>query len=108
MNRSGESTTSKNTGRRDRPTGRSALGGLRGRGRHDEGAMIRAFLRSLQLPPTARILDVGCGVGRWMELLASLGVNAVGVDINADRSARNKLCGSYGGIDRNIVKLNCL
>ncbi|MFW5690342.1 MAG: SAM-dependent methyltransferase [Planctomycetota bacterium] len=83
-------------------------GGLRGRGRHDEGAMIRAFLRSLQLPPTARILDVGCGVGRWMELLASLGVNAVGVDINADRSARNKLCGSYGGIDRNIVKLNCL
>lgn len=36
----------------------------------------------LSVAPGARILDVGCGVGRWSRLLATRGATVTGVDIS--------------------------
>ena len=36
----------------------------------------------LKVSPGARILDVGCGVGRWSRLLATRGAKVTGVDIS--------------------------
>jgi SAM-dependent methyltransferase len=36
----------------------------------------------LRVGPGARVLDVGCGVGRWSRLLASRGATVTGVDIS--------------------------
>lgn len=51
-------------------------------------AVLRLLGRSLQLDPAARsggqpwrALDVGCGTGRWSELLGRLGARTIGVDI---------------------------
>jgi len=36
----------------------------------------------LKVPPGARVLDIGCGVGRWSRLLAARGADVTGVDIS--------------------------
>jgi SAM-dependent methyltransferase len=36
----------------------------------------------LRVRPGARVLDVGCGVGRWSSLLASRGAQVTGIDIS--------------------------
>jgi SAM-dependent methyltransferase len=36
----------------------------------------------LRVPPGARVLDIGCGVGRWSRLLAARGATVTGVDIS--------------------------
>jgi SAM-dependent methyltransferase len=36
----------------------------------------------LKLPAAARVLDIGCGVGRWSRLLAARGADVTGVDIS--------------------------
>ena len=36
----------------------------------------------LRVPPGTRVLDVGCGVGRWSRLLAARGATVTGVDIS--------------------------
>jgi SAM-dependent methyltransferase len=36
----------------------------------------------LRVPPGTRVLDVGCGVGRWSCLLAARGAHVTGVDIS--------------------------
>jgi len=46
--------------------------------RHDYGGIERA-LRAL-VEPGARVLEVGCGTGRWLELLAAEGCAVLGVD----------------------------
>src|SRR5581483_8256805 len=43
----------------------------------------RLALRSwLQVKPGTRVLDVGCGVGRWSRLLAARGAHVTGVDLS--------------------------
>lgn len=42
----------------------------------------RALAPWLNPPPGARVLDVGCGVGRWSRLLASRGAYVTGVDLS--------------------------
>lgn len=49
--------------------------GLQGRLR-----LFRALLESLRPPNPARILDLGCGAGTYVRLLAGLGHRAVGLD----------------------------
>ncbi len=36
----------------------------------------------LAVPPGTRVLDVGCGVGRWSRLLASRGARVTGIDLS--------------------------
>jgi 2-polyprenyl-3-methyl-5-hydroxy-6-metoxy-1,4-benzoquinol methylase len=42
----------------------------------------RALGPWLQAGPGTRVLDVGCGVGRWSRLLASRGASVTGVDLS--------------------------
>jgi SAM-dependent methyltransferase len=49
-----------------------------------DGLQFRALRRALALaaiPSGARILDVGCGTGRWMRRYHEVGLHAVGVDV---------------------------
>jgi SAM-dependent methyltransferase len=54
-----------------------------------------ALAQWLRVGPGTRVLDVGCGVGRWSRLLASRGALVTGVDLSptmiaqAKRRARN-------------------
>jgi SAM-dependent methyltransferase len=44
---------------------------------------LRAFLRALllaEMPRGSRVLDVGCGTGRWLRRYRELGFDAIGVD----------------------------
>src|ERR1700689_5414889 len=36
----------------------------------------------LRVPAATRVLDVGCGVGRWSRLLAGRGAEVLGVDLS--------------------------
>lgn len=36
----------------------------------------------LEVPPGTRVLDVGCGVGRWSRMLATQGAEVTGVDLS--------------------------
>jgi SAM-dependent methyltransferase len=49
---------------------------------HNEDNKILEFISSLQLMPEQKLLDVGCGQCNKLRLIVSLGINAVGVDIN--------------------------
>ena len=42
-----------------------------------------ALRRWLRVPPGTRVLDVGCGVGRWSLRLAERGASVTGVDHSA-------------------------
>jgi SAM-dependent methyltransferase len=41
-----------------------------------------ALRRWLRVPPGTRVLDVGCGVGRWSRRLASRGAQVTGIDLS--------------------------
>ena len=45
---------------------------------------VRFLVDALGLEPGMRVLDVGCGPGRHVTALASLGLDVVGVDISLD------------------------
>lgn len=40
------------------------------------------FIKSIDIPPNNKILDVGCGFGKKIELLKSHGLNVIGIDVN--------------------------
>jgi len=43
----------------------------------------RTLIEMLALQPGERVLDAGCGLGRWTAALASTGVHVTGIDIQA-------------------------
>ncbi|MFZ0738902.1 MAG: methyltransferase domain-containing protein [Candidatus Acidiferrales bacterium] len=48
-----------------------------------DGLQFRAIRRALalaNLPPGSRVLDVGCGTGRWVRRYGEMGLRATGVD----------------------------
>lgn len=51
--------------------------------REQVAAMLEGYLDDLDgVPSEAPVVDVGCGRGEWLELLAGRGVPAYGVDVN--------------------------
>ncbi len=57
----------------------------------------RALAPWLRVTEGTRVLDVGCGVGRWSRLLASRGAEVTGVDLSptmiAEAERRARACG---------------
>lgn len=49
----------------------------------DEAKNLLTLVASLNLKPEQRILDIGCGYGRYLKLLKDNGFNSVGIDVNA-------------------------
>lgn len=48
--------------------------------------MIRAYLP----PENARVLDIGCGIGTYVEKFRALGARAFGVDVDLERVTRGR------------------
>ena len=59
---------------------------------HEHSNLLR-WLRSLDLPAGARLLEVGCGYGDKMRLMAAEGVEVVGVDVNEKIVQANREAG---------------
>ena len=58
----------------------------------------RALEPWLRAGPGARVLDVGCGVGRWSRLLASRGACVTGVDLSPTMIAEADRRAAAGGL----------
>lgn len=58
----------------------------------------RALEPWLQTTPGMRVLDVGCGVGRWSRLLASRGASVTGVDLSPTMIAEAERRAAAGGL----------
>lgn len=52
----------------------------------------------LQVRPGIRVLDVGCGVGRWSRLLAARGALVTGVDLSPTMIAQSKRRAAEAGL----------
>jgi 2-polyprenyl-3-methyl-5-hydroxy-6-metoxy-1,4-benzoquinol methylase len=58
----------------------------------------RALEPWLQAVSGARVLDVGCGIGRWSRLLASRGARVTGVDLSPTMIAEARRRAAAGGL----------
>jgi 2-polyprenyl-3-methyl-5-hydroxy-6-metoxy-1,4-benzoquinol methylase len=58
----------------------------------------RALEPWLGVSPRTRVLDVGCGVGRWSRLLASRGASVTGVDLSPTMIAEATRRAAAGGL----------
>lgn len=66
-----------------------------------------ALSRWLRVRPGTRVLDVGCGVGRWSRLLASRGAEVTGIDLSAtmiDEARRRAAAAGLSGRCRFLVQ----
>jgi len=55
----------------------------------------------LRVRPGTRVLDVGCGVGRWSRMLAARGARVTGIDLSPTMVAQASRRASSQGIARN-------
>ena len=58
----------------------------------------RALAPWLKVGPGMRVLDVGCGVGRWSRLLASRGASVTGVDLSPTMIAEARRRAAVSGL----------
>jgi 16S rRNA A1518/A1519 N6-dimethyltransferase RsmA/KsgA/DIM1 with predicted DNA glycosylase/AP lyase activity len=56
------------------------------RGRHPD-ALVRRLIRDAELGPGKRVLEIGCGPGRFTRRLAPTGAEVVGVELGARLAA---------------------
>jgi SAM-dependent methyltransferase len=68
---------------------------------------VMAVVRFCRLMPKARILDVGCGIGRHSLLLAQLGFDVTGVDSNEEYIARCTASAVEQGLSAHFVTADC-
>jgi SAM-dependent methyltransferase len=61
-----------------------------------ERAFVRALVRRHRLKPGLRVLDVGCGTGKYAGLFARFGAQVVGVDLS--REAVGRARGRFRGV----------
>lgn len=54
------------------------------RHRASEDAFVRTFIAKFRIPAGARLLDIGCGTGKYTDLFRRHGLNPVGVDLSAE------------------------
>lgn len=59
----------------------------------------RALEPWLKVDPRTRVLDVGCGVGRWSRLLASRGASVTGVDLSPTMIAEAERRAAASGLE---------
>lgn len=61
----------------------------------DRQKLVARVFRRLDLPPGARVLDVACGPGRFLQTVLDAGLESVGIDSSRDmlRSSRGRLGG---------------
>ncbi len=52
----------------------------------------------LRVPPRTRVLDVGCGVGRWSRLLAARGAVVTGVDLSPTMISEAQRRAAFEGV----------
>lgn len=64
-----------------------------------DGAQRRALAPWLAVRPGTRVLDVGCGVGRWSRLLAARGAHVTGIDLSATMIAQAARRAADEGLD---------
>jgi SAM-dependent methyltransferase len=57
-----------------------------------------ALERWLNVAPGTRVLDVGCGVGRWSRLLAERGADVLGVDLSPTMIAQARRRAAADGV----------
>lgn len=62
-------------------------------GANKENALILKFLKENNISNDIKILDVGCGYGRFLTLLSSKGYNITGVDANNEIVQANRMKG---------------
>ncbi len=62
-------------------------------GAKKENNLLLNFLKKNNIPKDTKILDVGCGYGRIMELIQNEGYKITGVDANIDIVNANKIKG---------------
>jgi len=55
----------------------------------------------LRVPPGTRVLDVGCGVGRWSRLLAARGAHVTGIDLSPTMIAQAQRRARLQGLTSN-------
>jgi ubiquinone/menaquinone biosynthesis C-methylase UbiE len=55
---------------------------------HDYPGIRAALFASIQSPERPRVLEVGCGTGRWLEVLQSAGCQVAGVDASTEMLRR--------------------
>jgi SAM-dependent methyltransferase len=72
-----------------------------------------ALRRWLRVRPGTRVLDVGCGVGRWSRLLAARGAQVTGIDLSPTmiaeaerRAAAQELGGNCRFLVRDLATLD--
>jgi SAM-dependent methyltransferase len=64
-----------------------------------DGLQFRAIRRALvlaNLPPGSRMLDVGCGSGRWVRRYGEMGFSVTGVDATSGMLRLARRCGTVG------------
>ena len=58
-----------------------------------ESAKLMRYINAALHPPSALVVDVGCGYGRHLRAMRDRGIDAVGVDVNADIVKANRTDG---------------
>ena len=69
-------------------------------------AELRFLVETLQLPPGASILDIGCGTGRHSLGLAKLGFQVTGVDLSPDMLAIAEAARQKSGLNVRFICRN--